>query len=148
MMSSSPKNAAERIVETVAALCLGAAVALAIFELAPLSGGALAVAAMAGGATASATGFALLIASGGTVFATRAFDPVEFTPDDVLLLDDPVIPDRPTARVVQMFVPQAGEMVTRIDQFLETKRGAARESAPDASAALHAALAQIRQSLR
>ena len=136
MMSSSPKSAAERLVETVAALCLGAAAALATFELVPLVGGALAVAAMAGGVMAVAAGFALLVATDVPWFATRTFDPAEF-PGDVLLLDRPIAAVGPKSRVVRLFGSESGELVD-----------AGRVARLDASAALHAALAEIRQSLR
>ena len=84
---------------------------------------------------------------------------------DELLLDDP-LPLASESRVVRLFtaapdvgaggvIPAPGEMLARIETFLGTGRGSAFESAPpahdasvDASAALHAALADIRASLR
>ena len=76
-----------------------------------------------------------------------------------MILDDPLVSHRADSRVVQLFErqePTPGELVDRITEFL----GAIRQPAPvpqrpvedqlsvDASAALHAALANIRASLR
>jgi hypothetical protein len=90
------------------------------------------------------------------------FEPAPFAdiePDE-LLLDDPLVEVESDARVVRLFEPDVatpGEMIARIADFLgEEGRStvvplAIREesaSPPDASAALHAALANIRASLR
>jgi hypothetical protein len=87
---------------------------------------------------------------------------------DELLLDTPLAPAE-GSRVVRLFgdapqpaleattIPAPGEMLARIEDFLGVARGsaAAAEPAPnanfasaEASAALHAALADIRRSLR
>jgi hypothetical protein len=91
-------------------------------------------------------------------------EPVEA---DELLLDTPLAPAE-GSRVVRLFgdapqppleatIPAPGEMLARIEDFLGVARGsaAAAEPAPnanfasaEASAALHAALADIRRSLR
>lgn len=91
--------------------------------------------------------------------------------DEVLLLDDPLPVLGAESRVVQLFTgnpvdpataPPAlagpGDMIARIENFLGQARGSATAAAPerraeqaasdDASAALHAALADIRRSLR
>ena len=78
--------------------------------------------------------------------------------DDVLLLDDPLIEIEAQSRVVQLFAksePTPGELVLRIEDYLGDGRRAPAPDAPtgeqrpiDASAALHAALANIRASLR
>ncbi len=99
--------------------------------------------------------------------------------DDALLLDDPLPALDQESRVVRLFAAQSprsrravagqspgsdeaapplagpGEMVARIEDFLELGRGGAavaegeaRAASIDASAALHAALADIRRSLR
>ncbi|MCY7398018.1 MAG: hypothetical protein LH466_04150 [Sphingomonas bacterium] len=89
--------------------------------------------------------------------------------DDELLLDDPLPAVDDESRVVRLFAPQCGataqptpfagpgEMMARIENFLGQARGGAtaaeqprsdRAAADDASAALHAALADIRRSLR
>ena len=89
--------------------------------------------------------------------------------DDCLLLDDPLPRLAGESRVVRLFAPQAGgpsaatpsagpgEMIARIEDFLGHRAGAgesrpARPADPaasdEASAALHAALADIRRSLR
>jgi hypothetical protein len=91
--------------------------------------------------------------------STWAFEPAELNGlavvDEELLLDDPLIEIEHGARVVSLFSGEAatpGELVTRIADYLG--QGATppavevhREPA-DASAALHAALANIRASLR
>lgn len=79
--------------------------------------------------------------------------------DEVLILDDPLVEPLPDSRVVRLFdrqEPTPGELVDRIADFL----GGSRQPAPvpqrpvedqysvDASAALHAALANIKASLR
>ena len=106
------------------------------------------------------------------------FVPVDFTDEaDVLMLDDPIGRDEPLrleyqlpaisedSRVVRLFavppmageaapLPAPGEMAARIENFLggtRTDTAAADPTLPaatDASAALHAALADIRRSLR
>ena len=75
-----------------------------------------------------------------------------------LLLDDPLVEIEEDSRVVRLFAREEatpGELVARIEDFLGEERripalcaeeGSA--SPPDASAALHAALANIRASLR
>jgi hypothetical protein len=79
--------------------------------------------------------------------------------DDELLLDDPLTDIAPDSRVVRLFERQdttPGELVERISDFLGDGRRAAPEiqasTSPgvpaDASIALHAALANIRASLR
>jgi hypothetical protein len=79
--------------------------------------------------------------------------------DEILVLDDPLVEPGANSRVVRLFErqePTPGELVDRITDFL----GGSRQPAPvpqrpvdaqfsvDASAALHAALANIRASLR
>jgi hypothetical protein len=89
------------------------------------------------------------------------FEPVPFedtaTQLDELLLDDPLIAIEPDSRVVRLFArqePTPGELVLRIEDYLNDGRRtpaaeAAVERRPvDASAAQHAALANIRASLR
>lgn len=90
--------------------------------------------------------------------------------DDVLLLDDPLPAVDEDSRVVRLFaappgngdVPLAlagpGDMIARIEDFLGHPRGSVAKAEParavdtvtadDASAALHAALADIRRSLK
>ena len=78
--------------------------------------------------------------------------------DELLELDDPLVEIEPDARVVQLFArqePTPGELVDRISNFLGDGRpqgapaNTPTETPPvDASAALHAALANIRASLR
>jgi hypothetical protein len=89
--------------------------------------------------------------------------------DEPFLLDDPLSVLAEDSRVVRLFavpatagdavaLPAPGEMAARNEDFLEVGRGGVAETvllperpaaiAPDASAALHAALADIRRSLR
>jgi hypothetical protein len=90
-----------------------------------------------------------------------AFEPLPFEGgqnDDELLLDDPLIEVEEDSRVVRLFDREEatpGEMVARIEDYLGEGRSwpviPAEEGSsapPDASAALHAALANIRASLR
>lgn len=155
---------AERAVEAVAALSLGAAVGFGAFHLTPLSGETLwAVASFSAIASAWAA-LTLLkrIGSGEARDERPAFEPSAFeeVEDDELLLDDPIAPLAPDSRVVRLFereqpepLPEPGELVLRIADYLETGRAArppaeTEPTRPDASAALHAALADIRRSLR
>jgi len=100
-------------------------------------------------------------------FEAAAIDPVEpeldelllEAKDEILILDDPLVAPPSDPRVVRLFErqePTPGELVDRITDFL----GGSRQPAPvpqrpvedhysvDASAALHAALANIKASLR
>jgi hypothetical protein len=76
-----------------------------------------------------------------------------------LLLDDPLVEIESDSRVISLFAREQatpGEMIARIADFLGEERrvpaassaGEGSASPPDASAALHAALANIRASLR
>ena len=90
-----------------------------------------------------------------------AFEPVAFEEaslENELLLDDPLIEVEANSRVVRLFDRQdatPGEMVARIEDYLGDGRRRSPVPAeegsatpPDAHAALHAALANIRASLR
>lgn len=166
MKWKQPTNPFERVAEVCAALTLGGAVAFGVHHTAPLAGLALAGAVSLCAAAAVFAGLALL----GRVDVASdpeglSFEPQDFACEaaesdgieDELLLDDPVAPLAPQSRVVELFEPQQpealpepGEMVTRIADYLGSGRSVA-PSEPvrhDASAALHAALADIRRSLR
>jgi len=104
---------------------------------------------------------AMRLAGGGPITVDAGFEPVPFedaaTQLDELLLDDPLIGVEPDSRVVSLFArqePTPGELVLRIEDYLNDGRlapapEAAMDRRPvDASAALHAALANIRASLR
>jgi hypothetical protein len=168
MKSAQKQHVLEAAVEWVAPALLAAAFGWAGFRLgAPLAGAlAAAIVAFAGGLgimrrtdrAASAT-----IAA----FEAAAIDPVEpeldelllEAKDQILILDDPLVVPSPDSRVVRLFERQdtmPGELADRIADFL----GGSRQPAPvpqrpvedqycvDASAALHAALANIKASLR
>lgn len=111
------------------------------------------------------------MAGRGAEAAIAGFEPVPFVDEgadellldnplietDELLLDDPLTGIADNSRVVRLFArqePTPGELVARIEDFLgdgggrAAPRPAAGTSPPDASAALHAALANIRSSLK
>lgn len=149
----------ERFTAALAALILGGAVATSLIMLAPLAGAALLVAGVGGGAAASVGGFVLLDRIGRRGTIATEFEPVAFaeaTELDELLLDEPIVLS--TSRVVQLFkpdppLPEPGELAARIEDFLGAGRALPpRPAEPvarhDATAALHAALADIRRSLR
>lgn len=171
MGDSRAQRTFEAAVGALAAACLAAAVAFAIFKLGGEGRAAL---------TSAATGFALtflaarqvLARIGGEsrpfplpVFALAELGPgwaaipdellltadmaVAAPDDDALLLDDVLGELAPDSRVVRLFepgvIPTAGELRARIDRHLH---GAAPPTPPDASADLHAALDGLRRSLR
>lgn len=126
--------------------------------------------AMALGVAVLTIGFVAIRIGGGThAVALQDFEPAEFTSveldelvlgemDSVLELSDRLDEPDPDSRVVRLFAreePTPGELVDRIAYFLGGARAvpAERPAAdvgrpPDASAALHDALANIRASLR
>jgi hypothetical protein len=121
----------------------------------PLAGG------VAAGAVGLAVGILAMRMAGPAGEATQAdFVPaeLEFDQFDELLLDDPLIEVTQNSRVVKLFdrqEPTPGELVLRISDYLSEQGRPPIEAAPpidlqpvDASAALHAALANIRASLR
>ncbi len=155
----------EIAMEWLAPLPLALALAWASSRLgfAPVSSLALAIAAFAAGRSAVRFG------GGESQFRVKEFEPPEFNAveldelileekDAVLILDDRLESPEPDSRVVRLFErqePTPGELVDRIVGFLADGRqsasqGQAGEASrlPDASAALHEALANIRASLR
>ena len=92
--------------------------------------------------------------------AEAGFEPVEFeapNDKDELLLDDPLVEVAADSRVVRLFErndPTPGELVLRISDYLSEQGKTPSPIDPqvkqqvDASAALHAALANIRATLR
>ena len=164
----------ELAVTAVAAICLGGAAGFAVMSFAPAGAGLLhGIGAGALVALAALAAGARVDRRHGSVAAFAPVEPLvvdggELTPedDDALLLDDPLPVPQPESRVVRLFaVPDVdaaaptagpGEMIARIEHFLGQGRGApgdapvARDNtaSDEASAALHAALADIRRSLR
>ena len=150
------KHPAEWVVETLAPALLAAAAGWSAWRI------GLPLAATAAGATMTlALGVvAMRLAGDQPIAELGAFDPVVFddpSATDELLLDDPLIEAQPDSRVVRLFEreePTPGELVTRISDYLGSARPAPtletgqEVDRPDASAALHAALANIRASLR
>ena len=168
MKPAQKQHAIEAAAEWGAPILLAFALGWAGFRLgAPLAGVAAAV------IVAFAGGLGIMRNAGSNAAATIAsFEAPEIElvepevgellleeKDELLILDDPLVEPSPESRVVRLFErpePTPGELVDRISEFL----GGARQPAPvpqrpvgdqysvDASAALHAALANIRASLR
>ena len=168
MKPAQNQHVLEAAAEWGAPLVLAAALGWAGFRLgAPLAGILVAV------IVALAGGVGMLRKVGSTAAATIAsFEMAQIEPiepdveelileekDELLILDDPLVDPNPDSRVVRLFErqePTPGELVDRISEFL----GGGRQPAPvpqrpvvdlhsvDASAALHAALANIKASLR
>lgn len=163
---ASKQHPVETVVEWIAPIPLAVAAAWACWRL-----GLNRIEAAAAGVAALTAGFAILRYAGrkseglSFAFEPAAIEPV--TPeleellldekDELLELVDELVEVPEGSRVVKLFAreePTPGELVDRIADFLEEGRRpapAARvETAPpaDASAALQAALANIRASLR
>lgn len=157
MTMKTISHPAERLVESVAVSILAAAAGWSAWLLT-----ATPAAAPAGAAAAILAGaFAFRRFGSGAPTTRPGFEPVAFedgTDGGELLLDDPLVTIEPDSRVVQLFdrqEPTPGELVARISDYLGDERRAVQaavsrhdDSAVDASAALHAALANIRASLR
>ena len=168
MKSAQKQHFLEAAVEWAAPLLLAAAFGWAGFRLGASLAGVFAAVIIA-----FAGGLGIMRKSGASIaaaiphFETPAIEPVEpelgelqlEAKDELLILDDPLVDPAPDSRVVRLFQrqePTPGELVDRIADFL----GGARQPAPvpqrpveeqhslDASAALHAALANIKASLR
>lgn len=173
MIIKAFRPAIERIIEGIAAAALGGAVGFAVAQ-----GAGWTVAGVSGVLVAGAALFTLSrIDRAGPAFADR-FDVVDFpgeakgvAGEDVLLLDDPLPALDQQSRVMRLFAAEPaaaddgaapiagpGEMVAQIEDFLGMTRGTAgstgstrqadRAASHEANAALHAALADIRRSLR
>lgn len=168
MKTAQKQHAVEAAVEWAAPILLAAALGWAGFRLgAPLAG------ALAAAVVAFAGGYGImrktdhLAAATLAPFEAASIEPVEpvvdelllEAKDEILILDDPLVLPTAESRVVRLFErqePTPGELVDRITDFL----GGTRQPAPvpmrpvedqysvDASAALHAALANIKASLR
>ena len=104
---------------------------------------------------------AMRLAGGSPICPEPKFQPAAFEDavgeSDELLLDDPLTEIPADSRVVRLFArpePTPGELVLRIEDYLSDGRRVPAEASAgdqrpiDASAALHAALANIRASLR
>ena len=153
----------EDFASLAAAAILAAAVGFAVSRLTP---SIVAV----GGVAASALAVALValrsIEAGDAEFSLGQFAPAELAfeeldelllteadridslADDELVLDDVLANLGEDSRVVRLFdrstMPIPGQLKARIDRHL----GQTRAQAPDASAALHEALAELRHSLK
>lgn len=151
------KHPVEWAVETLAPALLAAAAGWSAWRM------GLPLAAIAAVATMTlALGVvAIRLAGDQPIAELGTFDPVKFddpVATDELLLDDPLVEVQPDSRVVRLFEreePTPGELVTRISAYLGGARlaptaetGHRDDRQPDASTALHAALASIRASLR
>jgi hypothetical protein len=169
MTAAERQNPVETIAEWVAPIPLAVAVGWAGKQL-----GLSPAEFSAAGVAVLTVGFALMRRIGKRSSEPYGFEPAVFEPaeagaepgellldekDAVLILDDPLVDAAPDSRVVKLFErqePTPGELVERIADFLgDGRRPSESDSAgsdtvrvPDASAALHAALANIRASLR
>ncbi|MCL6697238.1 hypothetical protein LZ496_00330 [Sphingomonas sp. NSE70-1] len=166
MKTAQKQHVLETAVEWVAPILLAAALGWAGFRLgAPLAGiVAAAIVAFAGGlGIMRRTDHAAPAAI--APFEAAAIEPVEpdelllTAEDEVLILDDPLVEPPSDSRVVRLFErqePTPGELVDRITDFLGgtrqpvlvPQRPVEDQFSADASAALHAALANIKASLR
>lgn len=162
------KHPVETIAECLAPIPLAFAAAWSGIALGlPLAG------AMAISMALLVAGFgAIRLAGKGAAAQSYSFEPVTFeadiseldelileAKDELLELTDPLVDVAADSRVVRLFArqePTPGELVDRISDFLETGRRlreagtipAEAQLPVDASTALHAALANIRASLR
>jgi len=160
MKSGAKQHPVDSLAEWLAPAILAVAAGWSASRLGqshPVTGGAVAGALAAGIATMRLFG-----APRGEQ-ADVPFEPVPFEEcveeSGELLLDDPLVEIESDSRVVKLFAREEatpGELVARIEGFLGEERraplppsaGEGSASPPDASAALHAALANIRASLR
>ena len=156
----------EAAVEWLAPITLSLAVGWAGWQL-----GLSTISSVGLGAAALAAGIAAFrLAGRGASIAIQGFQPAEFESieagellleekDSILELHDRLEEPNPDSRVVRLFErhdPTPGELVDRIVDFLSEGRRpdpvdhpmAESNRLPDASAALHDALANIRASLR
>lgn len=166
MIWAGKQHPVETLVELLAPAVLALAVGWASWRL-----GISSIAALALGVAVLIAGFALFrIAGSSRAVPLQRFEPAEFAPpeldellleekDAILELNDPLEEVLPDSRVVRLFArpePTPGELVDRITDFLggaQRQESSERQAAearpvPDASAALHTALASIRASLR
>jgi hypothetical protein len=171
------RPAIEVAAEWIAAACFGGAIAFALWTVAPHGLGIVA-APVASALGMIGALFLIRRADRPGQRRGERFAPVDFTDeagrlvldeapgdDEYLVLDDPLPLINEDSRVVRLFavpaagenvpLPAPGEMAARIENFLGVTRTAPTATAPppapaatDASAALHAALADIRRSLR
>lgn len=165
MSWSGKQHPVETAVEWLAPIPLALAIGWAGLRL-----GFATVVALALGVVALVAGCAVVRMGGrGRTAPLPAFEPTEFEsvePDELLLeekdavleLSDRLVEVQPDSRVVRLFEradPTPGELVDRIVDFLGTGHRPLRSNEPadaggppDATAALHDALANIRASLR
>lgn len=162
MSNSAPKHIADRLAEWGGAVGFASGVAFAAWSIGgPLVAGAA-------GACGFAAAFFLMTQIGRDHKPRYAFFPMELRfpegeqeqhdGEDELLLNDPLVAVD-DSRVVRLFAAEASHpaaLVARIEDYLDrdpNRRDRGQEErrdepVPDASAALHAALANIRASLR
>jgi hypothetical protein len=168
MKTAQKQHVLEAAVEWIAPTLLAAALGWAGFRLgAPLAG----ILAAAIVAFAAGVGIMRRVDRAATAsiapFEAAAIEPFEpelgelllEAKDELLILDDPLVEPSLDSRVVRLFEreePTPGELVDRIADFLGGSRQPALvpkspvddQFSGDASAALHAALANIKASLR
>lgn len=162
MSKSRPKHVIDRLVEWGGAIGFGCGMAAATWLLAsPVAAGIVGICSLA-------IGYVLITRAGRGQDREYAFDPTDLSfgehqddqrpGEDELLLNDPLVA-ADDSRVVRLFAAEASHpaaLVARIEDYLDRDpdrrdRGQEMrrdEPVPDASAALHTALANIRASLR
>ena len=162
MTIAEKQHPADRLVEWAAPAVLAAAAGWAAWTTftQPLAGIGAAAIALAIGTCAMR-----VVGAAPRTEALAGFEPVSFeecVEDDVLLLEDRLSEIEADARVVSLFAEDEatpGELVARIADYLGDESrvpvlpttlaaGEGQQAPPDASAALHSALANIRASLR
>ena len=157
-MDSARNDIIERIIELCGASALAAAAGFATWTLAPLALSSSSAAAAAAASVTFILAYTVLKRCGGhaPTIGLGAFElrTIEPQPEpEALLLDDILASLGPDSRVVRMFapdaIPTAGQLQARIDRHIASDGRDARGDRDDeAREALHAALADIRRSLR
>ena len=160
----------ERLAQRIEGIVIGGSAAIlavaAAFAAAQLSATMLTVGAVAVSVLSAALLGLRSIGSGQREFSLARFNAAELAFDDLdellltdshrfdpasdeLVLEDVLVALEQDSRVVRLFdasaMPTPAELRTRIDRHLGQKPGT---ELPDASAALHEALTELRQSLR
>jgi len=155
-MAGTRQHPAEKFIDWAAPAALAAAAGWSAWQILgmPAAGAGFGALAFAVGLLAIKLIGRQPTGRGDAVFEPLPFEEVQ---NDELLLDDPLVDVEPDSRVVRLFDRDEvtpGELVARIEDYLgdghrraiPAEEGSA--APPDASAALHAALANIRASLR
>ncbi|MCA1654364.1 MAG: hypothetical protein ABR588_09000 [Sphingomicrobium sp.] len=145
--------------EWLGALALAIGAGVSALLLSPKVGWNSGLAAIGGGVAGLIAGWGMmrLVPGQDMSLALSSFEPVAIEPaagEEPLVLDDVLDRVQPDSRVVRLFAaegaPTAGQLKARIDCHLgqETNQRTGQAMPADATDALHAALEEIRRSLR